>query len=420
MNLSTIILSIVLLICLVGLGVVIYAFIPKDCQHHTCDKTPHAPTCDEKGYTYYVCKDCGYAFEADFIAPLGHKFTNTVVAPTCDTEGYTSHYCSVCKINDKDDYKRPTGHDYKEKVVAPTCDDIGYTEYNCKKCSFTMVSDYKEPTGHEYEKNYVRPNLEKTGYTEYICTTCNSKHVGDYVFYTDIFAGAAGTGEGGLAWGVDLSKWSYNVNFDKLKEAGVDFVILRVGSHTNPDPKFESYYKEAKRVGLDVGAYFFTYSTNKDEAIRDAKNVAKWLEGKTLEYPVFFDIEDDPSNSYYPSTFGEEQLMELAHTFMTEMVDYGYYPGLYTNNKFLYTLFNEEKTLKLYDVWYARYAAEDADIEEYVEKYIEDYSKMYSMWQYQGDIAAFLDGAVSGKCDLNYAFKDYPAIMKEFGFNGYQ
>jgi hypothetical protein len=87
---------------------------------------------------------------------------------------------------------------------------------------------------------------------------------------------------------------------------------------------------------------------------------------------------------------------------------------------FLYNLFNEEKTLKLYDVWFARYAAPDTDIDEYVKKYINDYSKMYSMWQYQGDIASFLDGAVSGKCDLNYAFKNYPAIMKEFGFNGYQ
>ena len=112
--------------------------------------------------------------------------------------------------------------------------------------------------------------------------------------------------------------------------------------------------------------------------------------------------------------------MELAHTFMTEMVNYGYYPGLYTNNKFLYTRFNEEKTLKLYDIWFARYAAEDTDIAEYINKYIDEYSMTYSMWQYQGNVDKFLDGAVSGKCDLNYAFKDYPSIMKKFGFNGYQ
>ena len=103
-QLSTIFLSIILLICLIGLGAVIFAFIPKDCQHHSCNTTLHEPTCDEKGYTYYVCKKCKYAFEADFVAPLGHQLTSTVIAPTCDTEGYTSHYCSVCEINDKDNY----------------------------------------------------------------------------------------------------------------------------------------------------------------------------------------------------------------------------------------------------------------------------------------------------------------------------
>ena len=418
---TTAILSSVLTLALVLLVVLIIEVIPpKDCEHHICEKTPSAPTCDIKGYTTYVCLECGYTFEADFIAPLGHKFTDTVVAPTCDTEGYTSHYCSACGIEDRDNYIRPTGHSFNETVTEPTCDDLGYTLYDCEKCSFSMESDYVVPTGHDYTKNYIRPNLEQTGYTEYTCNTCHSVHIGDYVFYTDIFTGAAGDGEGGLAWGVDISKWSYNVDFQALKDAGIDFVIMRVGSHTNIDPKFESYYKEAKRVGLDVGVYFFTYSSDKSGAIRDAKNVAKWLEGKTLEYPVFFDIEDDATNEYYPSTFSEEQLMELAHTFMTEMVEYGYYPGLYTNNKFLYTLFNEEKTLKLYDVWYARYAAEDTDVDAYVDKYMDEYSEIYSMWQYQGDVKGFLDGAVSGACDLNYAFKDYPAIMKEFGFNGYQ
>ena len=418
---STIILAIVLAICLAILGFLVYKILNRDeCRHFDCYKTTYEPTCDEKGYTLYVCKSCFYSFDADFLAPLGHTFTDEVVAPTCDTEGYTSHHCSVCNITDKDNYKRPTGHSYTTEVTAPTCDKIGYTEYFCKNCDFALVSDYKNPTGHTYTKTYIRPNIEKTGYTEYTCTTCQTKHIGDYVFYSDIFSGAAGEGKGGLAWGVDLSKWSYSVNFDKLKRAGVDFVILRVGSHTNLDPTFEEFYREAKRVGLDVGVYFFTYSTDKAGAIRDAKNVSKWLEGKALEYPVFYDIEDDPSEDHYPSTFSQEQIMELAHTFMTEMVNYGYYPGLYTNNKFLYNIFNEEKTLKLYDVWYARYAADGTEIDKFLSSNLDSYSSIYSIWQYQGDVDKFLSGAVTGKCDLNYAFKNYPAIMKKFGFNGYQ
>ena len=104
--------------------------------------------------------------------------------------------------------------------------------------------------------------------------------------------------------------------------------------------------------------------------------------------------------------------MEIAHTFMTEMVSHGYYPGLYTNNTFLYDVFNHEKTLRLYDVWYARY-------NEVTEERINEYSGLYSMWQYEGNVAQYANGAVGGMCDLNYTFKNYPELIKKYGFNGY-
>ena len=104
--------------------------------------------------------------------------------------------------------------------------------------------------------------------------------------------------------------------------------------------------------------------------------------------------------------------MEITHTFMTAMVDRGYYPGLYTNNKFLYELYNNEKTLRLYDVWYARYT-------EVTDERILEYSALYSMWQYKGGVEGYLGGAVEGACDLNYSFKNYPELMIKFGFNGY-
>ena len=107
--------------------------------------------------------------------------------------------------------------------------------------------------------------------------------------------------------------------------------------------------------------------------------------------------------------------MSIAHTFMTEMVELGYYPGLYTGNELLNDVFHTEKTLKLYDVWFARWPLSSPDDETILE-----YSKEYSMWQYMGEIDGFADGAVEGICDVNYAFKNYPAIMKEHGFNGYQ
>lgn len=452
---STIILAVILILALAVLvGLVVVILTPRECTHFSCDKTEFAPTCDEKGYTLYECKKCDYKFEADFVAPLGHEFTDEIIAPTCEGEGYTLHTCATCGDEYKDDfvapvghneivsviapecntrgyslhecvaegcdyyyitdYTNPLGHDRESTVVAPTCDTEGYTLYECKICSYSYKSNYVKPTGHKYTKTYVRPNIEQTGYTIYKCETCGSEHIGDYVFYSDIFSGAEGTGEGELAWGVDLSKHSKEVDFEALKRAGVDFVILRVGYNTAKDSYFEEYYAKAKAAGLDVGVYFFTLSENATDAKSDAARVANWLKGKKLEYPVFYDIENYDGASYHPSTFSEEKIMEIAHTFMTEMVERGYYPGLYTNNNLLYNIYNSEKTLRLYDVWFARYPVSEPD-----EATIKEYSAQYSMWQYMGDVEGFAGGAVGGFCDLNYAFKNYPEIMKKHGFNGY-
>lgn len=452
---STVILVVVLILALLVLGALVVALLtPRECSHFICDKTPHAPTCDEKGYTLYECTKCDYKFEADFIAPLGHEYTDEVILPTCEGEGCTVHTCSVCgeEYNDTfvaplghdeivsviapecnargyslhecvaegcdyyyvTDYTNPLGHDRETTVTPPTCDTEGYTLYECKNCTYSYKSNYVKPLGHSYTKTYVRPNIERTGYTIYKCETCQSEHIGDYVFYSDIFSGAEGEGNGELAWGLDLSRHSGDVDFAALKRAGVDFVILRVGYNTAKDSRFEEYYSAAKAVGLDVGVYFFTLAENATDAKSDAARVANWLAGKKLEYPVFYDIENYDGASYYPSTFSEEKIMEIAHTFMTEMVERGYYPGLYTNNNLLYNVYNNEKTLRLYDVWYARYPGGEPD-----EATIKEYSAQYSMWQYMGDVEGFGNGAVSGYCDLNYSFKNYPEIMKKYGFNGY-
>lgn len=562
-NLNTKVLAIILALCLIILGVVVYLLIPKECKHHLCDKVVSEPTCDAKGFTTYVCKKCEYTFEADFVAPLGHTYESVVTAPTCEGEGYTTHTCSVCASVKKDTIVAPLKHDYESKVTQPTCESEGYTTNTCKTCGYETITDYIEPLGHNLKETVVAPTCESEGYTLFECTSCDyeykntyvkpaghrvistitaptctaqgytthkcanceysyvsdyvqptghsviatqtvaptcdtqgyttykcskcaleyaaddvdplghsmnetenvaatcttkgyTKHkcancdyeysvdvypaghsinttinstptytsVGSttytcencdyerttYVSYFEIFTGAEGTGEGALAKGVDISKWSDAVNFEALKAAGIDFVIIRVGAHTNKDPKFEDYYKAAKAAGLDVGAYFFTYAESVGDAIRDAYNVVEWIKGKQFEYPIFFDVENDPNEEYYPSTFDEELITNMSHAFMSTLLSCGYYPGLYTNLNFLTEVFDNDRVLSTYDIWFARY-------QTVTDELILDYSDDYSMWQYAGDVYEFT--GVSGACDLNYAFKDYPAIMQKYGFNGY-
>lgn len=381
---------------------------------HTFSKTVTTPTCVAQGYSTYKCDSCNYQYVSDYTDPQGHSISKTnTVPPTCTERGYSNYKCSKCDHSYVSDYTNPTGHTLSSKVTTPTCTTEGYTTYDCNACDYKYKADIVAPEQHTYKKTHIRPNIEQTGYTIYECIVCGSKHEADFVFYSDIFSGSAGDGKGSLAFGVDISHHSDDVDFNALRAAGVDFVILRVGYDTTLDTKFEEYYAAAREAGLDIGAYFFTLAENGAEARADANRVAAWLDGKTFEYPIFYDIENDPYYSgYTPSDFSEEQIMEIAHTFMTTMVDHGYYPGLYTNNNFLYNVFNNEKTLRLYDVWYARYTTPTPEL-------IAQYSEKYSMWQYEGNVEGFNNGAISGMCDVNYAFKDYPTIIKKFGFNGY-
>ena len=569
-NLNTKVLAIILALCLIILGVVVYLLIPKECKHHLCDKVVSEPTCDARGFTTYVCKKCEYTFEADFVSPLGHTYTSVVTDPTCDEEGYTTHTCSVCSNIKKDTIVAPKGHDYEIKVIAPTCETEGYTTNTCKSCDYETVTDYKEPlghnleqtvvaptcesggytvskckncdyeyahtyveaaehslaltvvnptctsqgyksykcesceysyvsdytnpTGHSFDKTVVAPTCESWGYTRYECAGCDFEYTADdveslehdvsqtvllaatcttsgiskyecancdleytvedyptghsivesvissptyttqgyttyectscdyekttFITYFDVFKGASGTGEGAIARGVDLSHHALDVDFEELKAAGIDFVILRVGFDDALDTRFEEYYAAAREAGLDIGVYFFTLAKNKTEARADADRVAKWLEGKTFEYPIFYDVEEyikiggdgEVEYEYDPTKLDQEVLMDIAHTFITTMLDYGYYPGLYTNENYIRNVFQTSTLLSLYDVWYARY-------QTVTDELILDYSDDYSMWQYAGDVYEFT--GVSGACDLNYAFKDYPAIMQKYGFNGY-
>ena len=369
-----------------------------------------APTCETEGYTTYSCKSCSYSYVSDRTAPTSHDFEQTVVAPTCEEEGYTKHTCTVCGAEERTNFVQPGQHVLSADITPPTCEDEGYTTYSCEKCEYSFRSDFEKPTGHDYRTEKVRPNLERTGHTVYTCNSCGSTHISDFVFYSDIFKGAAGKGEGALAFGIDVSYHNGEIDWERVKAAGVDYVIIRLGSSYSKDPAFERNYEGAKAAGLDVGVYFYTYSLDAESAANDASLTLEWLDGRKLEYPVFYDIEDYSGADYYPSALPEETLMSMAQTYMSALVDGGYFPGLYTNNNFLYSKYNEEKVLGLYEVWYARYRYNDyLDFEQ-------SYSTTYSMWQYSD--RGYIDG-IYGDVDINLAFKDYPSMMKEYGYNGY-
>lgn len=226
--------------------------------------------------------------------------------------------------------------------------------------------------------------------------------------YNNGYAGGmAGDGNGIYAYGVDLSEWQgYQVDFDRLKETGCRFVILRIGFSTTIDQTFEENYHRAKAAGLDVGVYLYSYADTPEQALREANACKGWLAGKQLEYPVYFDLED-------PETHGglsREALTQIAFSFLDAMAAEGWLVGLYSCLSWLVHKMDTPQLCAQYECWMAQYPS-DGSYEDY-----DRYDEVYGMWQYSS--TGTVEG-ISGNVDMNVCFKDYPSICRQYGFNGY-
>ena len=202
--------------------------------------------------------------------------------------------------------------------------------------------------------------------------------------------------------GIDVSKYQGRINFDKVKKSGYKFVILNAGYgkfSSQKDPSFEENYTNARKAGLYVGAYWYSYAETKADAELEADVFLKVIKGKKFEYPVCFDIEDRCQTS-----LSQSQVGEIVTAFCNKCEKAGYYVCVYSYASFL----NEkipENVRKRYDIWVAHYGVEKPS-----------FSGSYGMWQYTS--SQRIDG-IETNTDCDYSYKDYPAIMKAKGLNGF-
>ena len=139
--------------------------------------------------------------------------------------------------------------------------------------------------------------------------------------------------------GVDLSEHNPNIDFTKLKNNGIDFVILRVGYGkviTQKDKLFEDYYNKAKQAGLKVGCYWYCYAETQQEMLIECQVFLELIKGKQFEYPVFLDIEEQ-------KTFLIPNLEETVINGLSMMENVGYFVGVYCSQYYLDKYFNNVK-----------------------------------------------------------------------------
>lgn len=150
--------------------------------------------------------------------------------------------------------------------------------------------------------------------------------------------------------GIDVSKHNGVIDWDKVI---VDFAIIHIGFgmyENQKDEMFERNYSEATKVNIPVGVYHYSYAKSVDEAIKEAELVIKWLNGRKLDLPVYFDIEDDSQKN-----LSRVILDGMCEAFCNRIEKAGYWAGIYSNKYWATSVISGIKLGKKYTYWIAQY-----------------------------------------------------------------
>ena len=151
--------------------------------------------------------------------------------------------------------------------------------------------------------------------------------------------------------GIDVSRWQEDIDWRRVKNSGVEFAFLRISNHNLADYTFETKYQNAFSVGMPMGVYCYSRAKTVEEAKEEARIVLEILNGRKLDYPIAFDLEDAVHKS---KTMKKETLHQMIEAFKQVVEDAGYQFVLYSYVTFLNSYLDRTK-LDGIDLWVARY-----------------------------------------------------------------
>ena len=235
----------------------------------------------------------------------------------------------------------------------------------------------------------------ENGKTYYYAQDTNKKVTGlrsidGKLYYFD----ANGVKQDNVTFGIDVSKYQSGLDWDKIKKSGVSFVIIRIGyrgygaaGNLVKDPMFEEHFTNA---GLKVGVYFFTQAVNEAEAQEEAEGCNWALNGRMLDYPIFYDTEAStaPGGTGRADGLGVEDRTKCAIAFCERVKELGYKPGVYASTTWYRKRVDYNTLRSRYTIWNAHYGVSSSPIG-------------CDMWQ--GTRTAHING-YSGELDANISY----------------
>jgi len=243
---------------------------------------------------------------------------------------------------------------------------------------FEIYGEYRRTIDHLPLNNYINENFQASGSFR--------SYVDDEIVSMQ---------------GVDLSYHQGKIDWPRVRAAGVEFAMLRVGGRGYgiqtggsifADTQFEANIKGALENDIHVGVYFFSQAISVEEALEEARYVLSKIEGYDVRFPVVFDWENITSASR-TDNISSKTLTDCAIAFCDAVAEAGYIPMIYFNNYISMNLYDMGR-LGDYDFWLAQYRATP------------DYPYHFTMWQYTDK--GRVDG-ISESVDMNISFVDYSA-----------
>lgn len=197
--------------------------------------------------------------------------------------------------------------------------------------------------------------------------------------------------------GADISKYNGETDFGLLRDAGIDYVMLRLGARGYGsgqimlDEKYVENMTKATEAGIDIGVYFFSQAITAEEAVEEANFVIQNLANYQITYPVAFDMEYVENDKARIEALSREEKTVIAKAFLDTIKNAGYKTMIYGTKEWLMKQVDLTK-LTNYDIWLSQ------------QKDVPDYPYKFQMWQYtlKGDVSG-----IDGDVDLNISFVDY-------------
>ena len=194
--------------------------------------------------------------------------------------------------------------------------------------------------------------------------------------------------------GIDVSEFQGKIDWEKVKNDGIEFAILRCGYgmdfSNQDDVEYERNANECERLGIPYGVYLMSYANTVEKARSEAKHVLRLIEGRKISLGVWHDIEDNGTSG----AINKETLTNIINTFCNTIKNAGHRVGVYASLNWL-----ENKIERIirdnYDIWVAQYYSKC----EYEGKYI--------MWQHTS--SGKVNG-ISTNVDMNILYEDLPVI----------